>query len=104
METTYGELQKYHNKEVTVNPDYRMEGMVDVSMERLLGYCMPVFIDEETEKVLEVEHEAWSQTQWDIINQMRAELTHLHSEIANLEKLFDVSSKPIKKGKYKKYE
>jgi len=101
METTHGELQQYHNQEVTENPDYRMEGMVDVSMERLSGY-LPIVIEQE--QWLGWPEQPWSQNQWDIINQMRAELTHLHSEIANLEKLFDVSSKPIKKGKYKKYE
>jgi len=102
METTHGELQQYHNEEVTKNPDYRMEGMVDVSRKEMLGHIWSELEDTEA-KVLEAQPQ-WSQTQWDIINQMRAELTHLHVEIANLEKLFDVSSKPTKKRKYKKYE
>jgi len=103
METTHGELQQYHNKEVTKNLDYRMEGMVDVNREELSGYLIV-----ESSYGIGTDYapadEPWTQTQWDIINQMRAELTHIHIEIANLEKLFDVSSKPIKKGKYKKYD
>ena len=83
METTHGELQQYHNQEVTENPDYRMDGMFDVSRKEMLDHIWSELEDTEA-KMLEAQPQ-WSQNQWDIINQMRAEMKHIHKDLHELQ-------------------
>ena len=82
METTHGELQKYHNQEVTDNPDYRMEGMVDVSMERLSDYIYPREDIEQPE--LQPKQPSFKR-QWQIVNQVRVEVKQMHKELRELQ-------------------
>ena len=97
METTHGDLQQYHNQAVRENPEYRMEGLLDVRMEEMADH-IPAQI--EPPEVV-APQEPWTLAQWDIVNQLRLGFGYLNRSFANLEK--QVKERTSKKGRYKDY-
>ena len=78
METTHGDLQQYHNEAVRDNPEYRMEGLLDVRMEEMADH-LPTQI--EAPDLVATPQEPWAASQWDIVNQCRAEMLYLKQKL-----------------------
>ena len=75
-EISHGELQKYHNQEVRDNPQYRMEGLLEARVEEMMAN-IPTFEPAEVAAL----QEPWAASQWDIINQVRAEMLYLKQKL-----------------------
>ena len=92
METTHGDLQQYHNQAVRDNPEYRMEGLLDVGMEEMADH-IPSQI--EAPEVV-APQEPWTASQWDSVVQLRCEIAYLNGKFIQLEQQTKVKGKQSK--------
>ena len=78
MELSHSELQKWHYAEVRNNPAYAAQGLLEVRIEEidmpLIQEVVPIYKDSE-----------WTARQWDIINQLRSEMVHIHKGLHELQ-------------------
>lgn len=96
MEKTRGDLQQYHN-EALKNPEYRMEGLLDVRMEELLGH-LPRRLEATGAEPVATPQEPWTASQWDIVVQLRCEIAYLNRKFLQLEQ------QPKVKGKQSRWK
>ena len=80
MELSHSELQKWHYAEVRNNPAYAAQGLLEVRIEEV---DMPLI--QEVVSTPIYKDSAWSARQWDIINQLRAEMVHIHKDLHELQ-------------------
>lgn len=79
-EMTHAELERHHYNEVRTNPQYAVEGMMDVRLEEF-SMNMPICETElQEERVIQ---KPWEEYQWIIINQLRGEVKYLHNKLTN---------------------
>ena len=78
MELSHSELQKWHYTEVRNNPAYAAQGLLEVRIEEidmpLIQEVVPIYKDS-----------AWSTRQWEIVNQLRGEMVHIHKDLHELQ-------------------
>ena len=80
MELSHSELQKWHYAEVRNNPAYAAQGLLEVRIEEV---DMPLI--QEVVSTPIYKDSAWTARQWDIINQLRAEVKHIHKDLHELQ-------------------
>ena len=79
MELSHSELQKWHYTEVGNNPAYAAQGLLEVRIEEIdmpliQEIITPIYKDSE-----------WSTRQWEIIDQLRGEIIHIHKGLHELQ-------------------
>lgn len=94
MERSHAELQQHHYQAVRENPMYAAEGMMDVMLEEL-SMNIPAY-----EPPLEQEPEPeWTRHQWDIVQQLRAQVQYLQKQVVTVQQPDDEgSARPRKIG------
>ena len=100
MEKSYSPFF-WHNKALKEHPEYQMEGMMDCLREEI-GMAMPVCHPEEP---VQITHKIeFSKKQYDMIDELIAEVLHYRKEypklLIEIEKLRAIASK----GKSKRYK
>ena len=79
IERTHSELERFHYREVETNPQYAVEGLMDIRREE---WEMNFPVREETQ--VAIKEQPWTGKQRDIIQQLRAEMQHIHGEVHEL--------------------
>jgi len=82
MELSHSELQKWHYTEVRNNPAYAAQGLLEVRIEEVM-IDMPLI--QEVVSTPIYKDSAWSTRQWEIINQLRGEIVHIHKDLHELQ-------------------
>ena len=91
MEISHSELEKDHYQALK-NPAYQIEGMIDVLREEMM-MNMPYPQEVPQERI----EPRWERKQWDIVEQLRAEVTGWREKHAKA--LFEIDKLNAKVGR-----
>ena len=84
IEKTHAELEKWHYAAVMGDVAYASQGLEEVRLEETM-MSFPILMPSAEKQEAKPDPE-WVVSQWDIIQQLRGEIAHLHKEIAELGK------------------